>query len=77
MDYAAHRPQGYKGQGDSYFPKIVRKLKKTLNETQDDFAHDTLRLPSPALGDLAGILVDFAEDIILYLTALLALLTTI
>jgi hypothetical protein len=34
-----------------------------LAEKQDDFAHDTLRLPSKTLGDLAGVLVDFAEDI--------------
>jgi hypothetical protein len=62
-DYSSHRPQGYEGQGDSCLPKIVRKLRKALSQTQDDFAHDTLRLPSGALGELAGILVDFAEDI--------------
>ncbi len=61
-DYSSHRHQGYEGQGDSYLPKIVRKLRKTLSQTQDDFAHDTLRLPSGALGELAGLLVDFAED---------------
>jgi hypothetical protein len=64
MDYSAHRPQGYEGQGDPHLPKIVQRLRRTLAETQqDDFAHDTLRLPSKALGDLAGILVDFAEDL--------------
>ena len=63
MDYSAHRPQGLQGQGDSHLPKIVRKLRRTLAETQRDFAHDTLRLPSKALGELAGILVDFAEDL--------------
>jgi hypothetical protein len=63
MTYSAHLPKGFEGQGDSHLPNIVRKLKKTLAETQDDFAHDTLRLPSDALGDLAGILVDCAEDI--------------
>lgn len=64
MDYSAHRPQGHEGQGDSYLPKIVRRLWRVLAETQDDLAHDTLRLPSEALGDLAGILVDFAEDLL-------------
>ena len=63
MDYSAHRPQGYEGQGDSQLRGIVQKLKKTLATKQRDFAHDTLRLPSDALGDLAGILADFAEDI--------------
>jgi len=63
MDYSAHRPQGYEGQGDPHLPKIVRRLRRVLTETQRDFAHDTLRLDSKALGDLSGILVDFAEDL--------------
>lgn len=62
-DYSAHRPKGFEGKGDSYLPGIVRKLKKTLAETQRSFAYDTLRLPPKALSDLAGILVDFAEDL--------------
>jgi hypothetical protein len=62
-DYSAHRPQGHEGQEDTFLPSIVRKLKKTLAETQRGFAHDTLRLPPKALGELAGILVDFAEDL--------------
>ena len=62
MDYFSHRPHGYEGQGDSHLPKIVRRLRRALAETQSSFAYDTLRLPSKALGDLAGILVDFAED---------------
>jgi hypothetical protein len=41
----------------------VRQLGQTLAETQSRFAYDTLRLPSKTLGDLAGVLVDFAEDI--------------
>ena len=63
MDYSAHRPQGYQGQGDSRLPQIVRKLQKTLSKAQRGFTHDTLRLPPKALGELAGILVDFAEDL--------------
>lgn len=63
MDYSAHRPQGYEEQGDSHLPKIVRKLKKTLTETQRDLTYDVLLLPSRALGELAGILVDFVEDL--------------
>lgn len=62
-DYSSHRPQGYEGQGDLYLPKIAKKLRRVLAETQNAFVHDTLRLPSRALGDLAGILVDFAEDL--------------
>jgi len=63
MVYAAHRPKGYQGQGDSHLPKIVRQLRRVLADTQRDFAHDTLSLGSGALGELAGILVDFAEDL--------------
>jgi len=44
MDYLTHRPQGYEGQGDSYLPKLFRKLRRTLAETHDDFAYDTLRV---------------------------------
>ncbi len=62
-DYSAYRPNGYEGQGDLHLPKIVRRLRRALAEVQDDFAYDTLRLPSESLGDLAGMLVDFAEDI--------------
>jgi hypothetical protein len=61
-DYTAHRPQD-EGQGDSHLPKIVRKLKDTLADAQRGFAHDSLRLPPKSLSELAGILVDFAEDL--------------
>jgi len=63
MTYSSNRPQGYEGQGDSYLPRIVKKLWRKLSEMLGDSAHDTLRLPSGALSDLAGILVDFAEDL--------------
>jgi hypothetical protein len=63
MDYDAHRPKGYRGQGDSHLPGIVRQLRRTLADAQRDFAHDTLRLPPEAIGELAGVLVDFAEDL--------------
>ena len=41
----------------------MRQLRRALADTQRDFAHDTLRLAPEALGELAGILVDFAEDL--------------
>ena len=63
MAYAVHRPKGYEGKGDSHLPQIVRQLRRILSDMQRDFAHDTLRLPSDAIGELAGILVDFAEDL--------------
>ena len=63
MDYSVHRPKGYQGQGDSHLPRIVRQLRRTLSETQRDFAYDTIRLDTAGIGELAGILVDFAEDL--------------
>jgi hypothetical protein len=63
MDHGEHRPIGFQGQGDSYLPQIARQLQKTLSKAQRGFAYDTLRLPAEALGELAGILVDFAEDL--------------
>ena len=62
-DYSAHRPKGYEGQGDSHLPNIVGQLRQVLAEVQDDFAYGTVRLPSKRLSGLAGILVDFAEDL--------------
>jgi hypothetical protein len=63
MTYSAHRPRGHYGQGESHLPRIVRQLRRTLSEVQRDFAFDTLCLPPKVLGELAGILVDFAEDL--------------
>jgi hypothetical protein len=63
MTYSAHRPKGFQGQGDSRLPQTVRQLQRALSKAQSDFARDSLRLPPDALGELAGILVDFAEDL--------------
>lgn len=63
MSYSAHRPQGYGGQGDLYLDRIVPQLQRILAEAQRDFSHDTLRLDAYALGELASILVEFAEDL--------------
>jgi hypothetical protein len=63
VDCSAHPPQGHEGQDDSQLHKILRRLQQAIAGTQQDFAHDTLRLSPVALSDLAGILVDFAEDL--------------
>ena len=63
MIYSSHRPSEYQGQGDSRLEHLVRKTKRMLCNIQQDFAYDTLHLDRDALGDLAGILVDFAEDL--------------
>ena len=63
MRYSAHRPKGFVGQGDSYLARVVRPLRQTLSKVQRGFVHDTLRLGGDALGELAAVLVDFAEDL--------------
>lgn len=63
MAYSAYRPQGYRGKGDSHLPHTIRQLRNVLSDTQCDFAYDTLCLDSDSLGELAGVLVDFAEDL--------------
>jgi hypothetical protein len=63
MTYSAHRSKEYQGRGDSHLPQVVRHLRRVLSDMQRDFAYDSLCLRSAALDELAGILVDFAEDI--------------
>lgn len=63
MIYSTHRPEGYRGRGDSHLAQVVQNTWRVLSNTQQDFAYDSLRLGHDALGYLAGILVDFAEDL--------------
>ncbi len=63
MTYATHRPEGVKGRGDSHLPRITQDLRRKLAQVQRDFAYDSLRLDEDGLGELAGVLVDFAEDL--------------
>jgi len=63
MAYSTYRPDGRQGQGDSHLPQIVQQLRRALSNMQSDFVYDSLRLDDDAFGELAGILVDFAEDL--------------
>ncbi len=63
MTHATYRPEGTKGQGDSYLPRILQNLRRVLVRVQQDFAYDSLHLDDDGLGELAGVLVDFAEDL--------------
>ena len=63
MTYATNRPERIKGQGDSHLARIVQNLCRKLAQVQRDFAYDSLRLDDDGLGELAGVLVDFAEDL--------------
>jgi len=61
--YSKHRPLGYERRGDSHLPLTLKQLRRVLANTQREFAYDTLRLDAESLGEVAGILVDFAEDL--------------
>jgi hypothetical protein len=63
MDLQSHRPQGFTSAGDQYLPRIARDLKRFLRYAQDELAYDALHLPAKELGVLAGVLVEFMEDI--------------
>jgi hypothetical protein len=51
------------GTGDRYLPRIERALRRFLIKTQHEFRYDTLRLSNKEWADLAGVLVEFMEDI--------------
>jgi Protein of unknown function (DUF3843) len=57
------RPEGFHGGLDDQLPRIRDGLVRSLAAVQKDFAHDTLKLSRPALKALAGVLVEFAEDL--------------
>lgn len=63
MNSQKHRPRGYRGKGDRYLPKIERELKRFLIKTQHELRYDTLGLPNKEWAELAGVLVEFMEDI--------------
>ncbi len=63
MNSQGHRPRGYTGAGDRYLPRIERELKRFLLKTQNELRYDTLRLSNQEWSDLAGVLVEFMEDL--------------
>jgi len=62
-DFQSCRPKGYKEKGDKYLPEAVKDLKRELKKAQRSFTDDALYLPDRQIGELAGVLVEFAEDI--------------
>ncbi len=58
-----HRPEGFHGALDARLARIQDGLVRLLARVQQDLAHDTLKLPRPALKALAATLVEFAEDL--------------
>jgi hypothetical protein len=58
-----HRPEDFHGALDDHLPRIQDQLVRSLATAQRELAHDTLKLPRPALKALAAVLVEFAEDL--------------
>jgi hypothetical protein len=63
MKSQGYRPRGYIGAGDRYLPRIERELRRFLIKAQSELRYDTLRLSPKEWADLAGVLVEFMEDI--------------
>lgn len=61
--FDSHRPPGYAGKGDRLLPQLGQELKQLLIGAEGSLAFDTLCLPSDDLEELAGVLVEFAEDV--------------
>ena len=63
MDFQSDRPEGYTGKADKYLPDVIQDLKRVLIKAQDSLTYKTLHLSKRNLGELARVLVEFAEDI--------------
>lgn len=63
MSLQLHRPLGYIAKGDKYILLLADELERVLAKTQQSLKYDTLRLPTGELEELAGVLVEFAEDV--------------
>lgn len=63
MGFKQHRPQGYTGKGDKYLPDVISSLKHKLTKARGSLISPFLSLPGSMIGELANVLVEFAEDI--------------
>lgn len=63
MNFQSHRPQGYAQEGDRYLPQLAKDLKGLLIKTEGSLSSKMLCLPNENLEELAGVLVEFAEDV--------------
>jgi len=63
MSRLPFRPEGHEGSVEQYLPKVQNAILKALTQAQKGLSHDTLRLDRPYLKAMAGILVEFVEDL--------------
>jgi len=59
----ANRPPSPAGRADKHLGNVARDLRRLLEQTHRDFANRAVAWPEAALGDLAVVLVEFAEDV--------------
>jgi hypothetical protein len=57
------RPRGFQGRGDKYLGELAQGLRRVLWKTQQGFIYPTCRLTEHACGEIAMLLVEWAEDI--------------
>ena len=63
MNFQLHRPLGFTGKGDRFLQAAARDLKKMLIDVKNPLTYKMLCLSNKTLGELAGVLIEFAEDI--------------
>jgi len=61
--FANPRPQGFHGRGDKYLGELAQGLRRVLWKTRQGFTYPACRLPETAWGEIAGLLVEWAEDL--------------
>lgn len=63
MNSRSHRPPGYAGKREHYLTRIAKDLEHIIIGAQGSLAYSTLCLSNSKIQELAGVLVEFAEDI--------------
>jgi hypothetical protein len=63
MHLQSHRPPGYAGNRELYLARAAKDLERIILKAHDSLTYDTLCLSDVKLKGLAGVLVEFAEDI--------------
>ena len=57
------RPRGFQGRRDKYLDELAQGLRRVLWKTHQGFIYPTCRLTEHAWGEIAMLLVEWAEDI--------------
>ena len=63
MILGSYRPTGYKDKGEKYLSKAGDKLASLIRSIQKEYHFAALKLSNKAINELAGILIEFAEDL--------------